>query len=201
QLSCGNLDFPGGQLWIGHALRAQARLSLSRYDVLAPQAACTFVGLLPDLRVENNLGYSLAVPQVKEYQSAVIAPFLHPSHQYGFTADVLSPQTVAVRRLAPSAELIERNLAFLNFCSFVVEKIIPALGFKQIHRVSSPIAQSLNCFNASTIPSRGNTLWVLISISRNWISRRIISSSPRMITYRAPDLSARRIWLLRLRPS
>ncbi len=38
KLRCSHFDFPGRQLRIGHSLGAKARLSLDRYDVLAPYA-------------------------------------------------------------------------------------------------------------------------------------------------------------------
>ena len=87
-----HLDLARGHVWIGQPFGAAAHQALNAEHVLAPHLGGRGVDFRRDLRVSDHLSYPFSVPQINEYQPAVVAAAVHPAGQGHFLAHVLNPQ-------------------------------------------------------------------------------------------------------------
>ena len=80
QLGGLNLNFAGFHLGINSVLVAQANLAHGGHNVLGPHLLALGMAVGNKFLVENHLGNTCAVAQVKEDEIAVVAAAVHPAH-------------------------------------------------------------------------------------------------------------------------
>ncbi len=100
-----DFDLPGLEVGIGHAFWTRTHLALDGNDVFKAENAGALVGLGREVGREDDLGQSLAVPEIDENQAAVVAAELHPAHEADFAALVGHGQLGAGMGALPVADL------------------------------------------------------------------------------------------------
>ena len=178
-----DLDSSGDQPGIGHPFRPQAHRAFDRNDVFAPKRMGPSVRRLVGLRIEHHLGDAFAVPQIDEDEPPVISSPIHPSHEPHPGPHVPGSKAVAIVRLDPIPQAVQRDLLGFQFLGFriVFESLPGERGIMSHHRFLVECFR-INSVRKSTAVASGTSTWFFSIISRSGAAFRWISSWPRMRT-------------------
>ena len=144
-----------------------------------------------DFRAEHHLGKSVAIPQIHENQSSMVAAVLHPAHEADFAAVIGQTEGAAIVAALPVAKglyiagvfLLDVCLRFLIVHHLIaVAHVLLSLGEvrkRESYALSAPAASArdtarcspFSMFLTATVPAAS-------------------SSGPRIRAKRARDLSA-----------
>src|SRR5262245_460273 len=129
-----------------------------------------------DFRIENYLADATPVAQVDKNNPSMVAPASHPTEKSQLSAYCFCPRLTAVATALPISQLIGNNPLRRHQLAFLVT-------------------------NSASILSNPISSCCLVAILRNTALPFANSSSPTINTDAALSLSARRIWLFKLRDS
>ena len=96
QIGGCQLDIAGRDVWVFGACQPSADDSGGLYDPLRTQLAGERVGFWRNLGVDYNLEDARPVPEVDEYQRAVVSPPMHPASDLYYVAFIVAAGRAAV---------------------------------------------------------------------------------------------------------
>src|SRR5262249_35168863 len=156
--------------------RSFGEVGAERDHVFGAELLGLFMGYGVDFRIENYLADAASVAQVDENNPSMVAPASHPTEKSQLSAHCFCPRLTAVTTALPISQLIGKNPLRRHQFAFLVN-------------------------NSASILSHPFSSCCLVSILRNTALPFANSSSPMINTKPALSLSARRIWLFKLRDS
>ena len=186
-----HFDFSGGQIGVAHAFGAGAHPASDRQYIFTAQHMSVAMRFRGDFRAEHHLGKSVAIPQIHENQSSMVAAVLHPAHEADFAAVIGQTEGAAIVAALPVAKglyiagvfLLDVCLRFLIVHHLIaVAHVLLSLGEvrkRESYALSAPAASArdtarcspFSMFLTATVPAAS-------------------SSGPRIRAKRARDLSA-----------